>query len=234
MSLSLCPGQFARLSRPSLANCSSDGEISAAFQRDSSNARNARESGMTLIIGELNRHCNRGLLAQAKTGDDPDNYLWSTDEAATSYNPCRLNSKGRPDLAKLDSDNEPTTTADNTKIGFHTEAPYQTIYLNTQGYIVSNAASASKAYRLLWVRRQPLGDINGKQLLKIFQADGHGSFSMVVEGMALRNGEVASRINEEETFELTPKCCVFPSVAAMAISTMAMTLTGTESASPTD
>ena len=47
-----------------LADRASDGVISAAFQRDSSDARDAAETGVTRIVGELNRPQNRGLLAK--------------------------------------------------------------------------------------------------------------------------------------------------------------------------
>ena len=47
-----------------LVDRASDGVISAAFQRDSSDASDAAETGMTRIVGELNRPQNRGLLAK--------------------------------------------------------------------------------------------------------------------------------------------------------------------------
>ena len=47
-----------------LADRASDGVISAAFQRDSSDPHDAAETGVTSIVGELNRPQNRGLLAK--------------------------------------------------------------------------------------------------------------------------------------------------------------------------
>ena len=92
-----------------LANRSSDGVISVAFQRESSDARDAAETGMTRILGELNREQNRGLLAKAGYKDDGDSYLWSTDDAAASRNPCSATSS---DL----------TT--NPNLGFSSTAPW--------------------------------------------------------------------------------------------------------------
>ena len=43
---------------------SSDGVIGATFQRDSSDARDAAETGMIRIVGELNLPQNRGLLVK--------------------------------------------------------------------------------------------------------------------------------------------------------------------------
>lgn len=194
-----------------LANRSSDGVISAAFQRESSDARDAAETGMTRIIGELNRPRNRGLMVKRKAGEDENDMLWRQNELANSANVCFNESDQRiPDLTTLDADGNPTTTAANDKIGFSATGSYQIVYLNSDGEIVEDKANATKAYQLLWVKRQPLVNAQGNQLLKIFQPDGHGTFRMAVRGMALRNGEVASRVNLEKDFQLTPKCCNAP------------------------
>ena len=57
-----------------LVDRASDGVISAAFQRDSGDAKDAAETGMTRILGELNRPQNRGLLTKTTSGDDPANF----------------------------------------------------------------------------------------------------------------------------------------------------------------
>ena len=54
-----------------LVDRASDGVISAAFQRDSSDASDAAETGMTRIVGELNRPQNRGLLAKKPAAPTP-------------------------------------------------------------------------------------------------------------------------------------------------------------------
>ena len=59
---------------------------------------------------------------------------------------------------------------------------YNRVLLNADGQVVSNVAQATKAYRLLWVRRQPLTDTDGNQLLKIFQPTGRGKVVLAVEG----------------------------------------------------
>jgi hypothetical protein len=47
-----------------LLDRSSNGVISATLQRDSSDSRDAAETGMTRIGGELNLPQNRGLLVK--------------------------------------------------------------------------------------------------------------------------------------------------------------------------
>jgi hypothetical protein len=71
-----------------LANRSSDGVMSAAFQRESSDARDAAETEMTRILGVLNREQNRGLLAEAGSAADGASFLWSADDASSSRNFC--------------------------------------------------------------------------------------------------------------------------------------------------
>lgn len=79
-----------------LVDRSSNGVISAAFQRESSDARDAAETGVTRILGELNRLPNRGLLAKSGADQDLDGFLWDDDVLAASANAC---AKTGPDLA---------------------------------------------------------------------------------------------------------------------------------------
>jgi hypothetical protein len=50
---------------------SSDGVIRATVQRESSDARDATEAGMTCIVGELNLPHNRGLLVKKLAAPTP-------------------------------------------------------------------------------------------------------------------------------------------------------------------
>lgn len=178
-----------------LANRSSDGVISAAFQRESSDARDAAETGITRILGELNKEQNRGLLAKAGSAADSADFLWSADDASGSRNFCGTTG---PDLST------------NPNLGFSSTAPYKRVLLNADGQVVSDVNQASKAYRLLWVRRQPLEDADGNPLLKIFQPDGRGTVVLAVEGSALRNGATISSVRLEKELQLVPKCCQVP------------------------
>jgi hypothetical protein len=178
-----------------LANRSSDGVISAAFQRESGDARDAAETGITRILGELNREPNRGLLAKAGSAADGSSFLWSEADATGSRNFCGA------------------TTSDlttNPNLGFSNTAPYNRVLLDADGQVVSDPSQATKAYRLLWVRRQPLQDADGQPLLKIFQADGHGTVVLAVEGSGLRNGATISSVRLEKELQLVPKCCQAP------------------------
>lgn len=76
--------------------------------------------------------------------------------------------------------------------------------------MVTDINKATKAYRLLWVKRQPLTDTDGNQLLKIFQPTGRGKVTLAVEGSALRNGQTLSSVRLEEELQLVPKCCGQP------------------------
>ena len=101
-----------------LADRASDGVISAAFQRDSSDARDAAETGVTRIVGELNRPQNRGLLAKKTSGADPASYRWSGEDADASVNSCIGATGGRPNLEN------------NASLGYAANAPYNRVLLD--------------------------------------------------------------------------------------------------------
>ena len=50
--------------------------------------------------------------------------------------------------------------------------------------MVSDPSQATKAYQLLWVKRQPLAGVDGNPLLRIFQPTGRGKVVLAV-GVAL-------------------------------------------------
>ena len=181
-----------------LADRASDGVISAAFQRDSSDARDAAETGVTRIVGELNRPQNRGLLAKKTSGVDPASYRWTGADADASVNPCLSGTGGRPDLES------------NASLGYAANDPYNRVLLNANGQVVTNVSQATKAYQLLWVKRQPLADADGNPLLRIFQPTGRGKVVLAVEGSVLRNGQTLSSVRLEEELQLVPKCCGVP------------------------
>ena len=192
LSLVLVASLMVLLGGLMLVDRSSDGMISAAFQRDSSDARDAAETGMTRIVGELNRPQNRGLLAKKTSGADPTSYRWTKADADASVNPCLGVTSGQPDLEN------------NPSLGYAANAPYNRVLLNANGQVVSNLSQATKAYQLLWVKRQPLAD------LRIFQPTGRGKVVLAVEGSALRNGQTLSSVRLEEELQLVPKCCGVP------------------------
>ena len=181
-----------------LVDRSSDGLISAAFQGESGEAKDAAETGLTRIVGELNRQKNRGLLAKSTSGADPDGYRWVANSADTPINTCLGTPAGKPDL-----------TSTTSSIGYGA-GTYNWVYLDAGGQVVATAAQATKAYRLLWVKRQPLVDADGNPLLKIFQPTGRGTVTLAVEGSALRNGQTVSSVRLEEVLQLVPKCCGVP------------------------
>ena len=183
-----------------LALRSSDGLLSTLLQRESNDARDAAEAGITRIIGELNRPRNRGLLVKAGSAEDPDGYLWTSTDAEADPNHFR-----NPCLPAADSSNPDLAT--NPNIGANsTGTPYNTVYLNDAG-AVTDKSTATRAYRLLWVKRQQLLTSDDKPTLRIFQADGRGTVRLAVEGLRLRAGQTVSSVVLEEELQLVPKCC---------------------------
>ncbi|WP_231597282.1 hypothetical protein [Synechococcus sp. CBW1004] len=76
-----------------LALRSGDGLLSVLLQAESSDARDAAETGITRIVGELNKPHNRGLLVKAGSLADEEGYLWSSDDAKV-LSPCPPASTG--------------------------------------------------------------------------------------------------------------------------------------------
>lgn len=180
---------------------SSDGLLSVLLQAESSDARDAAETGMTRIVGELNRPRNRGLLVKDGADQDLDDHLWSSGDA-TSRNPCLPPGSGSTGVDPTAPD---LTT--NASIGYQAGPPYRDVLLDAQGQVVSNPEDAVKSYRLVAVRRQPLRTADGRPSLRLFDAEGRGLVVITVEGSALRQGRVISTIRLEEELQLVPKCC---------------------------
>lgn len=210
-----------------LALRSSDGLLSVLLQAESSDARDAAETGITRILGELNRPRNRGLLVKDGSAKDPDGYLWDRD-AAAFRNPCLPRDSATttgedpdaPDVA--DDPDDPNDPDDpfhpaNPSIGFRaqpagsTDSPaYNMVLLNAAGAVVSEPDQAVKSYRLLSVKRQPLrttDDDDDRPSLRLFDANGRGTVVLTVEGSAWRNGRVISSVQLQEELQLVPKCC---------------------------
>lgn len=186
-----------------LALRSSDGLLSVLLQAESGDARDAAETGITRIVGELNRPRNRGLLVKDGSDQDADGYRWSSTEAATR-NPCLPRASGSTGVDPTAPD---LTT--NASIGYQAGSAYRTVLLNAQGEVVSNVSDAVKSYRLVAVRRQPLltAEDTPRPSLRLFDAEGRGSVVLTVEGSALRNGSLISTVRLEEELQLVPKCC---------------------------
>ena len=83
-------------------------------------------------------------------------------------NPCLGGTSGRPDLES------------NASLGYAANAPYNRVLLDANGQLVSDPSQATKAYQLLWVKRQPLSDADGIPLLRIFQPTGRGKVVLAV------------------------------------------------------
>lgn len=186
---------------------SSDGLLSILMQGESSDARDAAETGLTRILAELNRPRNRGLLVSPGSTRDAEGYLWTGADAAASRNPCLP--RARDSSSAAGQDPEAPDLTGNASIGFSATVPrtYNEVLLNADGQVVSDRQQAVKAYRLLSVRRWPLLSSDDQPSLRIFEAEGRGSVVLIVEGSALRNGRTISRVRLEEELQLVPKCC---------------------------
>lgn len=194
-----------------LAMRSSDGLLSILLQGESGDARDAAETGITRILGELNRPRNRGLLIRAGSAPDSDGYLWTSADAAASRNPCLP--RETSDVGSGVDANAPDLTT-NPSLGFRSAGSsssdpqgYSEVLLDAEGQVVSDRQRAVKAYRLLAVRRWPLRTTDDQPSLRLFDAAGRGTVVLTVEGSALRNGRVISRVRLEEELQLVPKCC---------------------------
>lgn len=198
----------------SLANRANQGLFSAIFQNQSWEAREAAEIGMNRIISELNKERNRWLMVQRD--GDPDSGIWQNRENSMAVvelriNPCTYikdyptdtSTPKYPDYSKIDPDKGAIS-------------PYsKKWYIDANGNVSSSSAGATRAFRLIGVKRQNFTtNFSGTtvQALNIFRdrtstPSGSGTITLEVEGQTHRNGEVIATSVLEKEFELTPKCC---------------------------
>ncbi|MFM7314637.1 MAG: hypothetical protein ACKO0M_16005 [Cyanobium sp.] len=197
-----------------LAIRSGDSLLSALLQRESTDARDAAETGMTRIVGELNKPRNRGLLAKKGSEEDVGVFLWTSGDV--QRNPC-LPIISNPRFPGEEDYNQMTAPdlATNPDLGNRSSSDplpqptYDVVLLDAAGQRVTDSRLAVKSYRLVSVKRQPLVRADGSDgpTLKIFDPAGRGRVTLVVEGASLRNGEVVSRSSLTQEFQLVPKCC---------------------------
>ena len=103
-------------------------------------------------------------------------------------NPCLGGTSGRPDLES------------NASLGYAANATYNRVLLNANGQVVTNLSQATKAYQLLWVKRQPLSGVDGNPLLRIFQPTGRGKVVLAVN-VASRCGNTPQYAGLQSLFE---------------------------------
>jgi len=219
-----------------LANRSSLGLIGSGLITRNKSARDAAETGMSRIVGELNRPRNRWLAVVRNNGvnQDPDfqnagiDDLWQNrnDSAVLierRVNPCVV----AQDLAGGDASPDYSGLDPNNAVDRNT---YGRWFINSDGSISADQGTADRSYRLVRVTRQPYAgaiganqrDINNDgnidendRYLSVWRdrqdnPTGVGSVTIDVEGQSYRDGNVIASVILQKTFELTPKCCQVP------------------------
>lgn len=186
-----------------LANRAGMGLLSAIFQNQSWEAREAAEIGMTNLISELNKERNRWLMVKRCEGETGDcEEMWTNGgEPNTTLrkNPCEPNIL--PEYSKLDPDNAASDS-------------YGTWYIKNNGEISSSPTGANRAYKLMSVTRQTLNRSNIDRLTPFVERNntqsisGTGTITLQVQGQSLQtDGSPKATATLEKSFDLVPKCC---------------------------
>jgi len=178
-----------------LASRSGQGLLSAIFQNQSWEAREAAEIGMQEVISELNREQNRYLMVQ-RSSDSDGIWVASSDAAtiARRTNPCSGTTAPRYNyLDPRESAAEDTT--------------YGTWYIQDDGSITSSQGTARRGFQLVGVDRQTLSSDNSELNLYRNRPDGTGEITLEVKGLVFRNTNQVASATLEKAFELVPKCC---------------------------
>ena len=200
-----------------LANRSNSSRLGAALQGENREARITAESGLAVVIDELNRPANRMILAKGQVIPKPDNQAngaladWGQPIASGSplINPCVNVGVTTPE-----AETRPTTLA--TTLGSGKAVPLAHGQTNDRitrqfrlvGYRLKNAdRSTGSAYNPHDVNLQP-------DRQKQFPKRGVGYLEVTVEGQLWRDRSdqglspllvATSRVTQE--LQVVPKCC---------------------------
>ena len=220
----------------SLANRSGLGLLGSGLISRNKSARDAAETGMSRIVGELNRPRNRWLTVVRNNGvnRDPDfenagvGDLWQNRNNSAvlierRVNPCVVAQAAAegdttPDYSGLEPGNAVNRNT------------YGRWFINRDGSISADQGTADRSFRLVRVTRQPYAgaiganqrDINNDgnidendRYLSVWRdrrdnPTGVGTITIDIEGQSYQNGNVVASVILQKTFELTPKCCQVP------------------------
>ena len=193
-----------------LLNQTTSTMIGSIFQGQSREARNVARSGMSYLMGQINKEQNRHILAvldsQIQEGQDRtvENTLW-THSQATNYhfNPCRT----FRDSAGNRINTPPRLSDINLGIGQVNNGYF---YISDDGIISKNRNGATRAYRIINRDRADFKLARKNNLRLLDDEHTRGIFRLSVESAIYRNGqsnELISRTILQEDFTVIPKCC---------------------------
>ena len=193
-----------------LLNQTTSTMIGSIFQGQGREARTVARSGMSYLMGQINKEQNRHLLAvldsQIQEGQDRtvENTLW-THSQATNYhfNPCRT----FRDSAGNRINTPPRLSDINLGIGQVNNGYF---YISDDGIISKNRNGATRAFRIINRDRADLKLARKNKLWLLNDEQTRGIFRLSVESAIYRNGqsnELISRTILQEDFTVIPKCC---------------------------
>lgn len=198
-----------------LANRSSSSRLGAALQDENREARIAAESGLAIVIDELNRPANRMILAKGQvigSARNPALTAWNQPVANGSplINPC-----ANTELVDIANEVRPTALA--TTIG--RSGVEGNVYIPLQDGSTNDRVSRRfrvVRYQLKNADRAPnraYQDYDPSQVnLSPPDRDNHpkrgvGYVEVTVEGQVLRGGKPVATSQVTQEFQVVPKCC---------------------------
>ncbi|QPN69265.1 hypothetical protein [Synechococcus sp. CBW1108] len=193
-----------------LLNQTTSTMIGSIFQGQGREARNVARSGMSYLIGQINKEQNRHLIAvldsQIQEGQDrtAENTLWSDSQAVNyHFNPCITSLDSAGNIRKV-----PPRLAE-INLGLRQENN-GFFYISEDGAISKNRNGATRAFRIVNRDRADF-KLARKNNLRLLDDEGtRGIFRLSVESAIYRNGqsnELISRTILQEDFAVIPKCC---------------------------
>lgn len=199
-----------------LANRSSSSRLGAALQDENREARAVAESGLAIVIDELNRPANRMILAKGQmvgTSENSKLTSWNQplDGTSSLVNPC-IN------IGIADTANKIPPTALATTLGKGEKGSYIPLAGSADGdrltrqfrlvrYELKNADRSTGAdYDPDDVNLRP-NPVDPITKANPFPKRGVGYIELTVEGQVLRNGKVVSTSRVTQEFQVVPKCC---------------------------
>lgn len=210
LGLSLLVALSVTLGWMALANRSSSSRLGAALQTENREARAVAESGLAIVLGELNRPANRMILARGQMiGTDRNAKLTSWDQPIASGSPL-VNPCPNSEITDATEEVRPTELA--TRLGKGEQGDYIPLAGGSDGdrltrrfrlvrYELKNAdRSAGSAYDPEQVNLQADPE-------KKFPKRGVGYVEITVEGQVLRSGKAVSTSRVTQEFQVVPKCC---------------------------
>ena len=190
------------LATVALALRGGSGQLAAAWQSQSREARQTAEAGLTAIIGELNKAPNRRMLVSGRGLG-----AWSSSPDALQQNPCLQStavvpttslarSYGGATTQNLDGDTSRSFVLRSVRYANNTRDRWLESRYDAAGNLISSSSGTSY-------------DNSGNQLvnLKASTPPAVGYLQLGVEGRLSRGGTVVARSLVTREYQVVPKCC---------------------------